>query len=824
MANVVQPPLLMRQIRFSFRQLRKAPGFSLVAILTLAIGIGASTVVFTIVNSVLLQPLRFRESGQLAVAWERVKFLGPIGEKLGPNPRHVDLWDKRSRLFDGFSLVSQGIGGLSLGSDHPVPISTIAASPDFLKILGVRPILGRGFTFDEGKRLDSIAIISYQLWQSRFNRDPAILGRTFRLDGSPKEIIGVLPERFYFPRRNVFSSSSSAKESAGTPEAALILPMVLNPEEFGWQGNYGNVLAVTRIKPGVTLKQAQAELNVLEHEVERSIPANKRDFSPDALTATLQPMREAIVHDSQRGIWLLTAAVGALMLIACLNLANAQLGRALSRQRETAVRSALGASSWNLLVHGLTESLLLSIAGGAAGLLLAVNALQFIRSSASLNLARKSEIAIDPVVLGFAFLLIAGSGLLAGILPALQSMRANPQLALQQGNSRAGISRGTMRLRSWLIGLQVFGCTVLLLVTALFGGNLAELLAEDRGFDTDRVAVAEVDPSTYRAKTRTPFLKAVLSQLRAVPGISSVGLISAMPLEGQSWIDDLNPVGRPPGRQAPIANLRWVSPGYFETMRMKLVAGRFLNDADGPRNNAVISETAARLAWPGENALGHKFNNNGADYTVVGIAADALVNTLKAPPISMIYAPLDHGRFRNAYFMVRTEGDPAAMLGSIRQAIWKQDPNLNIVRVKTLDRQVDDSLAHERFQTFVLAGFGMAALFLAMLGIYGVLSYAVASRRNEIGIRMALGADKQSIYAMTMRQTVTPLVTGFAGGWIMSIFVSRYVAAELYGVQRIDARTTLLVAALFVTAAALASYLPARRAASIEPMDALRVE
>ena len=816
----------MTELRLALRQLFKAPGFSIVAILTLAIGIGASTVVFTVVNSVLLQPLKFRESGQLAVVWERVKFLGPIGDKLGPNPRHVDLWGKRSSRFTGFSLVKQGTGGLSLGSDHPIPISTIAASPDFLKILEVKPILGRGFSPDEGgKGRDSVAVISYQLWQSRFNRDPAILGRTFRLDGSPKQIIGVLPESFRFPKRSVLDSFATAQAGAGKPEAGLILPMAVDLEELSWQGDYGNVLALTRVKPGVTIRQAQAELNVLEREVERSIPANKRDFSPNALTATLQPMQEAMVHDSQRGIWLLMAAVGALMLIACINLANAQLGRALARQRESAVRSALGASPWHLLVHGLLESWILSAAGGSAGVLLAVNTLQLIRTSASLNLARKSEIAVDPVVLLFAFLLIAGSGMLAGILPALQSMRANPQLALQQGNSRAGISRGAMRLRSWLIGLQVFGCTVLLLVTALFGRNLAQLLAENRGFDTDRVAVAEVDPYTYNSSdSHLALFKAALFNLRAVPGVSNAGLISAMPLEGENWIDDLHPVDLPPDRHAPMANLRWVSPGYFETMRMKLVAGRFLNDADGPRNNAVISETAARLAWPGENALGRKFKNNAAIYTVVGIAADALVNTLKAPPTSMIYAPLDHGRFRNAYFMVRTKGDPAAVLGSIRQAIWKQDPDLNIVRVKTLDSQVDDSLAPERFQTFVLTAFGLAALGLAMLGIYGVLNYAVASRRNEIGIRMALGADKQSIYALTMRQTVTPLVTGFVGGWLLSLFISRYVAAQLYGVQGIDAMTTLAVAALFITAAALASYLPARRAASIQPMDALRIE
>ena len=637
----------MTEFRLALRQLFKAPGFSLVAILTLAIGIGASTVVFTVVNSVLLQPLKFRESGQLAVVWERVKFLGPIGDKLGPNPRHVDLWEKRSSRFTGFCLVKQGTGGLSLGSDHPIPISTIAASPDFLKILEVKPILGRGFSPNEGgKGRDSVAVISYQLWQSRFNRDPAILGRTFRLDGSPKQIIGVLPESFRFPKRSVLDSFATAQAGSEKPEAGLILPLVIDLEELSWQGDYGNVLAVTRIKPGLTLKQAQAELNVLEREVERSMPANKRDFSPDALTATLQPMREAMVHDAQRGIWLLMAAVGALMLIACINLANAQLGRALARQHESAVRSALGASPWKLLIHGLLESLILSAAGGVTGVLLAVNALQFIRTSASLNLARKSEIAVDPIVLLFAFLLIAGSGLLAGILPALQSMRANPQLVLQQNNNRAGISRSSMRIRSWLIGLQVFGCTALLLITALFGRDLAHLLSADRGFDADHVAVAEVDTSTYHSKEgRTAFLKAALSQLRAVPGISSVGLISAMPLEGQSWIDDLNPIDRPPDRKAPMANLRWVSPGYFKAVEMKLIAGRFLTEADGPRDNAVISQTAARLAWPDENALEHKFNNNGTNYTVVGIVADALVNTLKAPPVSMIYAPLDRGRF-----------------------------------------------------------------------------------------------------------------------------------------------------------------------------------
>lgn len=814
----------MLTFRFTLRQLLKHPGFSIVAILTLVFGIGASTVAFTVVNSVLLQPLTYRESGQLAVVWEHVKFLGPIGKRLGPNPLHVHLWEKRGSHFSGFSIVSQGTVGLTVGSEHPALTSALFASPNLLQTLQVQPILGRDFAAGEGEEgRAAVVIITYQLWHSLFRGDPSVLGRRLRLNGgTPVQIIGVLPENFRFPKKSVLPTMVAARESAELPEVSFIRPMIPNWKDIGWQGNYGNIVALARVRPGVTLTQAQAELNVLEKEVERSIPAKNRDFSPDALTATLEPMHEAVVSNARRALWLLMISVAALLLLACVNLANAQLGRALTRQRESAIRSALGASNRSLLLYGLSESLILSAVGGTAGVLLAINAVHFLRSM-PINLPRLSEIAIDPWTVAFAFVCIAGSGLLAGILPALRNISADPQLVLQQNTTRSSLPRGAMRVRSWLIGLQVFGCTALLLLTALFVKDLSQLLNNNRGFDAARVAVAQVDPVSLRSKeTRLAFFRDVLSNLRSIPGVVAAGLVSAMPLEGETWIDDLDPIGRPPSRPAPIANLRWVSPGYFETLGTRLVAGRLLNEADGKGNNAVISETAARLAWPGENALGRQFRNNATTFTVIGIVADMRVNDLRSAPTSMIYAPLETGRFQNASFVIRTGEDPASLLNAMRQAIWKRNRDVNIIRIKTLGGQVNDSLAVERFQTMILISFAAAALFLAALGIYGVLNYAVASRRSEIGIRMALGAVRQNIYALTVRQVATPIVIGFLGGWATSLVLTRYVASLLYGVKAVDASITLVIAALFLLAATAAVYLPARRAASIQPMDALR--
>lgn len=812
----------MGELRHAIRQLFKSPGYSLIAILTVALGIAASTVMFTVVNSVLLRPLPFHHSERLAVVWESIKALGPLGAQVGPNPKHVDLWQKGGKSFVDFAHVTQGSAGLSLGGDHPRQISVLSATPNLLGVLGVKPVIGRDFDASErNQRAAPVAIITYQLWISTFGGELQVIGKTLKLDGKSKQIVGVLPETFRFPKRSVLRTFAAAAGSAEKPEASLIVPMVLDLNEFSWDGDFGNMLAITRLRPGISFGRAGDELNALEKQAARFTYADGRR-SPDELTARLQPLRQAIVAESRKTMWLLMAAVGSITLIACLNLANANLGRALAHQREAAIRSALGASSAKLLLHGFAESVVLAAAGGVCGFLLASFAPPLLQSMKAVDMPRASEITIDFRVLAFSFLAIAITGIIAGLLPAFGVLNTDPQLALRN-DTRAGLSKGTVRMRKLLIFMQVFGCTVLLLAGAVFGKDLYQVLASPRGFDTDNVAVAEVALPSYGREGRQAFFRNALASLSSLPGATAAGMVSAMPLEGESWIESLDPVGSSL-RQKLFANLRWCSPGYFEAMRQPLVAGRFLEEADGSRNNAVISQTAARLGWPGGNALGRKFKTQDKIFSVVGIVADSRINGLKKQATSMIYAPYQLEPVQNAYLVVRGSGAAASLLESVRQAIWKQDANVNVVRVKTLAAQVGDSVASDVFRLKLLGGFGIAALCLSMFGIYGVLSHSVSVRRRELGIRLALGAGRRSIYSVTVRQAAVPVIGGLAGGCFFSIVIGRFLETLLVGTKAVDPIAILLVAAVSLIATALASAPPAHRAASIDPAESLRAE
>ena len=487
------------------------------------------------------------------------------------------------------------------------------------------PLLGRGFRPEDGvKGHENVAILTYPLWQSLFHGDPGVIGKAVRLGDTPREVIGVLPADFHFPNRNALPSFRSKQSASSVPEPAVFLPAVIDLSETSWNGDYGNWLALARLKPGVSIKQAEAQLTSIEAQVWEEMPANERDDRPGALRATVEPMQAVVAGDSRTGLWLLMAAVAGLMLMACVNLANAQLGRTLSRHREAALRSALGAPKWRLVWNSLAENLLLAAVGGRQG----AARRRGIESLSPLLPGRPSAFdgsSCQP----------DGAALFGG--PNLRLERAvrcfagsetlthDPQAALQQSGSRTLGSRQGHRLRAWLIGLQVFGCTVLLLVTGLFSKSLLYLLHQDKGFETGHVAIAEADlpRNTYGADpSRTAFDDAVLRNLRAIPGVQSAGLVSAMPLEGESWIEDLYRVDRP-NQDAPLLNLRWVGPGYFETMRERLVAGRFFEERDRNLSSAVLSESEAKALWHDENPIGGQVQTEGRKFTVIGVVADS---------------------------------------------------------------------------------------------------------------------------------------------------------------------------------------------------------
>jgi predicted permease len=815
----------MQDFRYALRMLRKNPGFAFTAVLTLALGIGASTAVFTLVDSIVLEPLAYRGGGSLVVAWERIKFLG--SEPTGPNPRHADLWRQRATSFSGLTLLRHGAGGLSLGTDHPQLVGTVSSLPNLFEVLQAAPLLGRTFLPDDGvKGHDHVAILTYALWQTSFLGDTNVIGKTIRLADTLREVIGVLPPNFHFPNKNSLRAFRSKQPASSVPEPAVFIPAVMNLNEFSWNGEYGNWVAVARLKPGVGIRQAAAQLSTIEAQIVRETPAGSRN-DPDALLTSLQPMQEAVVGDSKTGLLFLMAAVIGLMLIACVNLANAQVGRTLSRQRDAAVRAALGAGKWRLVWNSLAENLVLAAAGGVAGVILAAGALNYFRRHAPVDLPRLSEVHLDLTVLLFSAILTVGSSVLFGVLPALRLLRTNPQESLQQGSSRTLGSRQSRRLRSLLIGLQVFGCTVLLLVTGLFAKSLLNLTQQEKGFETGHVAVAEVTlsgKSFSQDQSRIAFNGAVLQNLRAIPGVQTASMVSAMPLEGESWIEGIQRVDRP-DREAPLINLRWVSPGYFETMREKLLAGRFFEERDRDLRSVVLSEGEAKALWPDENPVGGQVNVQGKQHhTVIGVVADSHTTSLKSEPSKMAYLHYNERPPYSSFFMARGSQSGAELVSSMRQAIWKHLPDVTIARVKSLDSQLADSLATERFHALVLMTFGTAALLLAMLGIYGVLSYSTVIRKQEIGVRMALGATRREIYSLTLGEAGTPVFTGLLAGVAASVLAGRVIQRLLFGIRTVDLSVTLIVAALFLAAALAAGFLPARRAASVDPMDALRAD
>ena len=815
---------ILQDLRYGLRQLRKSPSFTLTAILTLAFGIGATTALFSVVDAVLLKPLAYRDSGRLVVTWERVRFLEKLFPYTGVNPRHFDQWRKHSTTFEDLTILQQGSTGVGLTSDHPRLVGRITALPNLLDVLSVQPVIGRNFLPEEATRgREKVAILSWHLWQTLYNADPNITSRTIQIAGTPYQVVGVLPKDFYFPKANELAPQPVARQ---LPDNEILTPLAIDFSDFGLNSDYGNYVALGRLKPGITIPQTQENLNALDDNLARQIPPAELDGDPHgAFSAYIQPMKEVIVGKTSTRLWLLMAAVLSVLLIACINLANAQLARLVSRDREAAVRSALGASASRILQSALAEVLLLSVTGGVLGIALAFLAVHTLAGYAQLALPRTQTISVNLTVLAVSILLTVGATFICGVLPALRLLHIKPQQALQGAKGSAG-SRRSALLRRWLVGAQVFACTTLLLVAGLLAKSLLHLSTFDKGFSTDHVIAADVylqGKDFQEDKVRASFDDGVLDKLRAIPGVQSASLVSSMLLEGERWIDGIIPVDAP-FKTSALSNYRWISPAYFDTLRQPILEGRPLDDRDRDLPNAVISQTAARAVWLGRNALGRQFLFHNKPYTIVGIVADAHSNSLRAAPVNMVFLPYNNKPPYATYFLIRTTQPPQLLTDSIRNAIWGFNPNVTIMRIHTLDSLISDSLAPEHLQTAIFVAFGAAALLLALLGIYGTLSYSVEARTQEVGIRMALGATRQSVYRLMLATIIAPVTTGLILGCLTSYSIGKSLASLLYNTKPTDLTVILPVIAVFSIAAVAATFIPCRRAAKIEPMQALRTE
>jgi len=821
---------MARDIRYAIRQLRKSPGFALTAILTLALGIGAATSVFSVVNTVLLKPFAFRDPDRLVVMREAVQDAVRSERTAIPdNYRHfLRLKHDAKTLEDAAIFAQQGMS-VSLGADHPHIVGAVSASPNLFRLLGVQPIFGRDFVEDDARQnAERVVILSYEGWQTFFAGDRAVIGKTLRIQGHPVTVIGVLPPGVRFPQI-ALAPKIAFQEFAR--DALLFGP--LTPSERDLTADMGNFnyKAIARLKPGVTLAQANAELEALQRAYTLSA------HLPLHFGIALTPLTKDVASGVSGALWMLFAAVGAVLLIACVNLANLQLARAVNAERETAVRAALGASRGQLVRSRLTESLVLAFVGGAAGIALAFIGVRLLLALVPANVPRLDEVHVSTPVLLFAAGLSIVAAIAFGILPALRSLRVHPQTALQENSSRTANTPEGRRTRSAMVAAQVACTVVLLIVTSLALHSFSHLLRQDRGFDASHVTLAQADlfvpqyddAGSKGDAARLAFADRALMALGQLPGVQSVAVTSVAPLTGETWVDNLFRPDHPvPAGQEPAINVRWINPEYLSTVQTPLVAGRNITGAD--RANpyvALISERTAREGFPGENPIGRKISDIVPDdkhtVTVVGVVADARINGLK-DNAAMVYLPYWAYTPFTLSFLVRSSQSSDALIPEMRRAIWQIDPQVAIPTLKSMDDQVSDSVAADRFQAMVLTGFGAAALFLALLGVYGVLAYSVSLRRQEFGIRIALGSGKSALIGLVLLQAAYPVLLGTAAGFAIALIALRWVRSLLYQTPVMDPLAVGGSILLLLVATTIAAIVPARRAASTDPMRVLRME
>lgn len=806
---------LWQDLTYAIRTFARSPGFTAVAVITLALGIGANTAIFSVINGVLFQPLRFGQPNDLTVVWETSaaenveKSETAAGTFLDWRERNQTMDDLTAWTWETFVLQSD---------DESVSLTGVLVYPNFLSVLRTDPLFGRAFTMDDampGRRGD-VLLISHALWTDRWGGDPGVVGRTVRLDGRPLTIVGVMPPDVAAP----------------DTEAQLWQPVGFY-SPMRWERHNRRLTVYGRLKPGVTLAQAQGDLSRVAAQLREGQYADiYRGWD-----ARVVPLRDEIVGDSRATLVVAFAAVGLVLLIACVNIANMLLARAAARQREIAVRSALGAGQGRITRQVLTESVILGLGGGLLGVGFAAFTHRLLLSFQPGIIPRAEELALDSAALGFAVGVSVLTGLLFGLAPVLQSTRVDLQEALKEGGSRSATAgRRQNRLRALLVTAQLALATVLLCGAGLLIRTMLELQGVDPGFKPQGAVAARMflDGSRYdsTALVRHYFQEA-LQRLRALPGVEFVGASSALPtdpmgdnydlpyrLEGQREL---------PSNELPQADFRVVTPGYFESLQVPLLSGRLMSDADRSDTPfvALVNQSMARQTWPGQSPLGKRFETPSTDwhwFEVVGVVGDTRYYGLDSEPRPEIYVAHAQVPRTIMTFVVRTDGPPAASADAVRGALLELDPDQPSHSIVTLETLVSDTIATERFYTLVLGILAAVALVLASAGIYGVLSYWVNQRTQEIGVRLALGATRGTVLRHVVGHGMSLAATGIVIGLAGALASTRVLSNTLYGVGSGDPITFTAVALTLGGIAALACCVPALRASRLDPVAALRQE
>jgi predicted permease len=819
---------LIQDVRYALRGLAKAPGFAVVALLSLAIGIGANTAIFSIVNTLLLRPLPYKDANRLAILWNRSPGLGITED-----------WFSTAQYFDiktghhGFEDVAIAIGGNEnlTGDGEPDRVGTIHVSSNLLPMLGVTADQGRLFVSSEDlKGSPGTAVLSYGFWVRRYGSDPQVIGKSLTINGSTYQVIGVLPRSFSLPREVL-------PTLGGAEQAEIVLPLPLG-QDAPENRNREDYNIVAKLKPGVSLQQAQAEMNTITARLRRDYPAN---YPPNGgLTFGIVPLSEQVVGDSRSALFVLLFAVAFVLLIACANVANLQLSRAFGRQKEIALRMAIGASGMRIARQLITESLLLSVFGGAFGILLAFASLKWVRILGPGSIPRLDFITIDARVLLFTLLLSLVSGTMFGLVPSLRISLLDIHSTLKKGG-RASADTGAMwgrgrTFRKSLVVSELALSVLLLIGAALLVRSFANLESVSPGFNAKNVLTMELTMNGDKYREDQFVLatyKQIGEQLERIPGVKFVGAISSLPLSQMFAWGPITVEGRipPAGENFINADVRVVNGHYFEAMQIPLREGRFFNQSDIQTSAPVgiVDEYMARELWPNQSPLGKRVHNGGITdkdpwITLVGVVGRIKQYTLDSDSRIAIYYPQTQFVTHEMNVVVRTGGDPAALYSAARKEIQNVDPDLPIFHPVTMDQRVQESLARRRFSMLLLSLFAGLAVALAMIGIYGVVSYVVNQGRREIGIRLALGATPRAILHLVIGRGMALAIPGVLIGLLGSLAFTRMMRGLLFGVRPIDPLTFVAIPMLLVLVALLASYIPARRATRVDPTVSLRSE
>jgi putative ABC transport system permease protein len=787
--------------------LLKRPGFTFVAVLTLALGIGANSAIFSVVNAVLLRPLPYKDSEQIVDVYESL----PQGGKGSVSVPNLKDWREQNEVFEAIAAYDWASFNLQ-AQEQPERIVGVSVSAEFFDVLGVAPQLGR--TFQKGEDTagnERVVVIADALWRKNFGGDPSIVGKNIQVGGVDHTVVGVMPPQFKFQT------------------AQMWLPLVFGERQLANRGSHA-YSTVARLKPGVTVAQAQAEMSAIARRLEQAYPDTQQGRG-----VALIPVQEDQVGYMRPALFVLLGAVGFVLLIACTNVANLLLARAASRRREIAIRTALGAGRGRLIRQFLTESVLLSVLGGLFGMLIAKWGTDALVSLATGYIPSTVEINLDWRVVGFTLALSLLTGMVFGLAPALQISKTDVQEALKEGGNSGSSPRGNW-LRSLLVVAEVASALVLLVGAGLLIKSFTRLQSIDPGFRSENVLTMKLalpDTKYNSQPAATAFYKQLLERVETLPGVESAGVINLLPVQQSGTNGEIEVEGQEPAQpgKSPLVEVRTASPDYFRALGIPLVAGRFFNAADEEKSAQVVivNEKFARRLIPNQDPLGKRIKTDtGGPITIVGVVGDVKQSGLTAEVRPELFSPYTQafwpGMNQNMSLVVRTSHDPASLTAAIRKEVLAVDPAQPVYGVQTMEAVLGRAVSYQRLNMQLLGIFAALALLLAVIGIYSVMSYLVTQHTREIGIRMALGAQPRDVLKLVLGQGMILTLVGIGLGLLGAFMLTRLMSSLLYGVTATDPLTYVVVSALLVFVALFACYVPARRAMKVDPMVALRYE